>query len=95
MTSVASGFCTTRTVLKRENDGSHKNIGRQLFEFGPGEDISPNVGLIWPGRVSTRLDLQIRRRDFYDRFQIYVRYAVNESHHASHNRQYKTNNNIN
>ena len=63
MTSVVLGFGSTNRVETR-NDGSHKKLGRRIFEFGPKRRCFAGFGLIWLGRVSTRLDLQIRRRRF-------------------------------
>ena len=36
MASLVWGIGKTKTMLKRENDGSHKNLGRQSYENGRG-----------------------------------------------------------
>ena len=65
LTSVVLGFHTTKTVLKRESDGSQKNLGRQMFENGRGRRCFAGFGSIWLGLVSARLALQTRRRRFF------------------------------
>ena len=54
LTSVVLGLHTTKTVLKRENDGSQKNLGRQMFENGRGRRCFAGFGSIWLGLVSAR-----------------------------------------
>ena len=68
LTSVVLGFHTTKTVLKRENDGSQKNLGRQMFENGRGRRCFAGFGSIWLGLVSARLALQTRRRRFFHHY---------------------------
>ena len=64
MTSVVSGFASKETVLNHENDASHKNIGRQIFDFGNWRRYFAGFGLTWLSRVSARLDLEIRPQRF-------------------------------
>ena len=68
LTSVVLGFHTTKTVLKRENDGSQTNLGRQMFENGRGRRCFAGFGSIWLGLVSARLALQTRRRRFFHHY---------------------------
>ena len=70
LTSVVLGFHTTKTVLKRENDGSQKNLGRQMFENGRGRRCFAGFGSIWLGLVSARLALQTRRRRFFSPLRV-------------------------
>ena len=51
MTSVLSAFGSTKTVLNRENDRSHENLGRLRFESGRGRPCFAGPGPIWFGRA--------------------------------------------
>ena len=55
-------------MLKRESDGSHKNLARQRFENGRDDDVSP--GLARSGTAACRRDSNFKfaASDLYDQY---------------------------
>merc|ERR1711989_80052 len=81
MTSVVLAFNTTKNVLKRENDGSHKktSAGRH-FTTAEGDNVSP--GLARSGSAACRRDsiFKFAAGDFYDDYGGLLRPEVSSTY---------------